>query len=182
MIEQGFGLYVTITLIAIVLLAASNVIPIFGFMRKSWKGCLLGCLVQPFICVVIVMLAVGVTILHQQYSIRKLRREAMVTIKKTETDSLSEQTSIWYLKPDEECFFEYKKTSGSKFKHSDENEKMELFDIVPLDSFRVCVDDRIIVKFDLESRRVTASEDDESIEVVRVDWDKVNSYFSRSSH
>ncbi|MBO4642400.1 MAG: hypothetical protein J5661_06045 [Bacteroidaceae bacterium] len=182
MIEQDFGLYVAITLIVVVLLIISNAIPFYGFMHKRWKGCMYGCLVQPVFIVVILLLAYGIIDFRQKSSVRKLRKAAMVTLRKTEKKGKTENTHTWYLKPDEECFYEYKITPNPRPSDVEGNEDTKLFDIVPLDSFSVCVDDRIIVKFDLESRRVTASEDDESIEVVRVDWDKVNSYFSRSPH
>ena len=52
---------------------------------------------------------------------------------------------------------------------------------MPLDSFSVCVDDRIVVRFDLKNRMATATNYGEPIEVVRIDWDKVNAYFEKLS-
>lgn len=182
MLEHGFGLYVAITLVLIVLLIISNAIPFYGFMHKRWKGCFLGCLIQPIFIVVASFLALGIIEIHQKSAITKLQKAAMVTLRTKGTDGNAKHTFLWYLKADEECFCEPEETSDFVLKESERYEVSKLFDIVPLDSFRVCVDDRIIVKFDLENRKVTASEDDDSIEVVRVDWDKVNSYFSKSSH
>ena len=45
-----FGLLVT---------AASILIPIYGYMRKRWKGLALGCLIQPIACAVILCLVFG---------------------------------------------------------------------------------------------------------------------------
>ncbi len=181
MLEHGFGLYVAITLVLIVLLIISNAIPFYGFMHKRWKGCFLGCLIQPVVCALFIMIAIVCIVFHQQYGTRKLRKAAMVTLRKTEIKGNTRHTFIWHLKPDEECFYEYKKTPVSESKDNVKNEDEELYDVVPLDSFSVCVDDRIVVRFDLKNRMATATNYGEPIEVVRIDWDKVNAYFEKLS-
>ena len=180
-IEQGFGLYITIALISVVLLIFSIAIPVYGFMHRRWKGCFLGCLLQPVVCAFIILITVAIAALHQLYGTRKLRNAAMVTLRKTETQGDTRHTFIWHLKPDEECFYEYKKTPVSESEDNVKNEDEELYDVVPLDSFSVCVDDRIVVSFDLKNRKATANDYDEPIEVVRIDWDKVNAYFENLS-
>jgi hypothetical protein len=105
----------------------------------------------------------------------------MVTLRKTEIKGNTRHTFISHLKPDEECFYEYKKTLVSESKDNERNVDEKLYDVVPLDSFSVCVDDRIVVRFDLKNRMATATNYGEPIEVVRIDWDKVNAYFEKLS-
>ena len=69
----------------------------------------------------------------------------------------------------------------SESKDNERNVDEKLYDVVPLDSFSVCVDDRIVVRFDLKNRMATATNYGEPIEVVRIDWDKVNAYFEKLS-
>ena len=39
------------------------------------------------------------------------------------------------------------------------------------------LEDRIVVRFDLSAHTVTATDDDEPMDIVRVDWPKVEAYF-----
>ena len=97
----------------------------------------------------------------------------MVTVKKEATDHNWE---FWYLKPDEECLYEYNKTGNKDLLFLDFHD-FQLYDVLLVDSNKVCVDDKIFVSFDLKGRKVSATEFDEPIEVVSVDWDKVSEYF-----
>ena len=97
----------------------------------------------------------------------------MVTVSKTDSTGF---VHFWYLKADEECFYEYKEKENLKNEYTGFN-RGRLYDVVPLDSCSVCVDDNVVVTFDLKGQKATASEYDEPIEVVKVDWDKVNEYF-----
>ena len=56
----------------------------------------------------------------------------------------------------------------------------EHYDVIRLDSVAagVSVDDRIVVRFDLKNQQVTATDYDQPIEVLRVDWEKVKAYFN----
>ena len=48
MIELGFGYYGIVTMIVVILLTFTNIIPLYGFFTKRWKGLAIGCLLQPF--------------------------------------------------------------------------------------------------------------------------------------
>ena len=177
MIEQSFIFYVFVTMLITVLLVLSFIIPFYGLIRHRFKGLLLGCLIQPFICGIACMLAIVGIVAYQRNVIRKQRNAAMVTVREVVEDSIEALNYTWYLKADEECLFEIMPTDGD-VEYPDQFQRTKLFDVVPLDSFRVCVDDRVVVAFDLNERKVTATDYDEPIEVVSVDWDKVNKYFN----
>ncbi len=172
MIEQGLLFYIIIFMIVAALVAASCFIPIYGFLRKRWKGLAIGCLLQPIICAVVCALIVLGVYFYQKREIRQYRENAMVTVRKYDGD---DNALTWYLKADEECFFEKKKKDGELTLVADGNAK--LFDVIPLDSFGVCVDDVVTVRFDQGRHKVTATEYDQPLEVVSVDWDKVKEYF-----
>ena len=153
-----FGLLVT---------AASILIPIYGYMRKRWKGLALGCLIQPIACAVILGLVFGGIVAFEIYSLDRQTKSAMVAVKTVEQKSKDTDTLKWYLKNDEECIV---RCSG----------KRQYYDVIRLDSVAagVSVDDRIVVRFDLKNQQVTATDYDQPIEVLRVDWEKVKAYFN----
>ena len=152
-----FGLLVT---------AASILIPIYGYMRKRWKGLALGCLIQPIACAVIFCLVFGGIVAFEIYSLDRQTKSAMVAVKTIEQRTKGTDTLKWYLK-DEECIMR----CGSEHEH---------YDVIRLDSVAagVSVDDRIVVRFDLKNRQVTATDYDQPIEVLSVDWEKVKAYFN----
>ncbi len=172
MIEQGLAFYVIIVMIVLMFLIASNMIPLYGFFRKRWKGLLAGCLLQPFIVAAFCFLVSLSVYYYQKFEFKSQRKAAMVSLRKTDAKGI---IHMWYLKPDEECFYEcIDKGAQSLFQTYD---KIKLFDVVPLDSFRVCVDDKIVVRFDLEHQKATAAEHGEPLEVSNVNWDEVRTFF-----
>jgi hypothetical protein len=58
--------------------------------------------------------------------------------------------------------------------HREKEESIKLFDVVPLDSSSVSIDDRVVVRFDYKKRQITATDFGEPIEVVSIDWDKIS--------
>lgn len=168
------GTNIIFGLIVLALWVASFFIPFYGFFQKRWKGLGLGCLAQVVFCF-LVMAGFGAgRIFYLRSEIRSYRNNAMVTVRKADADVVHS----WYLNTNEECFYE----CGDK-QHADSDstdvDRKQLFDIIPLDSTSVCVDDKVVVRFDLKKRTVTAAEYDEPIEVVNVDWDKVSDYFNK---
>lgn len=178
MINQDISIILIIALVLLVLFVASMFIPFYGFIRKRWKGLAIGCLLQPIIFVACsVVIALGFA-LHEKRAQKKHHDAAMVTLKKIDKDG---NAHYWYLKTNDECFYEYIKKDE---KHDDEEDSQyrdpsltKFFDVLPQDSFSVCVDDVIVVKFDLKKQTVKATDYDEPMKVVKVDWEKVNEYF-----
>jgi hypothetical protein len=161
---------------------ASILIPVYGYHRKRLKGLALGCLLQPVACAIAITLIAMIISYIDDYRTDQEHQAAMVTIKTTEAGACGTDSLTWYLKPDEECLVEYKLLIKDKYETPDsiqEAEKTDRFDVIRLDSLTnaVCVDDRLIVRFDLKNQRVTATDYDEPAEVVGVDWEKVKAYF-----
>lgn len=175
MIEHGYLFYVTIIVVTLTLLVVSAFIPFYGFFAKRWKGLAIGCIVQPVICVLLVMLAIWGATSYGQHDVSKMREEAMVVVRKAVNDDKRYDT--WYLKADEECFYELE-SEGNEEDDSSYDEK-ELFDIVPTDSGYLYVDDRITIRIDLKKRTITATDYDEPMEVVRIDWGKIDAFYAK---
>ena len=140
----------------------------YGYCRRRWKGAAIGCLMQPVVCLVIIGVVTAGVYIYKQVSYKMEMKSAMVTIKSIEQDVNGTDTLTWYLKANEESLLDSEKKSGR-------------FDIIRLDSLDtgVCVEDRIVVRFDIKNQRATATDYDLPAEVVDVDWDKVWDYFCK---
>ena len=151
----------------LLVLMASIVIPFYGYMRKRWKGLALGCLIQPIACIVVFGVVFGGIIAYEVLALRQQCESAMVTVKTIEQGANGTDTLKWYLQ-DEECLV---KSEGNR----------QRYDVVRLDSLAagVSVEDRIVVRFDLKNQKATATDYDQPIEILKVNWDKVRAYFEK---
>ena len=70
-----FGLLVTVV---------SILIPVYGYMRKQWKGLALGCLIQPVVCFVVCCLVFGGIVAYEVLSLRSQTKSAMVSVETIE--------------------------------------------------------------------------------------------------
>ncbi|MBR0180037.1 MAG: hypothetical protein IJQ04_00015 [Prevotella sp.] len=180
MIEQGIGTFIVIVLVLIAIFVFSLFIPFYGFMRKRFKGLLLGCILQPVIFAIIAAITLLCAYFYYERNLVKHRENAMITLKQKSDDTPDPYISRWHIKPDGECFYEFGKEDKEKPGVLDiyDNDDIALYDVVPMDSFRVCVDDVITVQFDLKNRKVKALNYDVPLEVENVDWEKVEAYFN----
>ena len=146
---------------------ASVAIPIKGYLRRRWKGVAIGCLMQPVVCLVVIGVVTAGFIIYRQVSLKMQKKSAMVTVKSIEQGVNGVDTLTWYLKADDECLF-------------DSGERPTYFDVIRLDSLKTSasVEDRIVVRFDMENEKVSATDYDQPAEVVDVNWDKVKAYFN----
>ncbi len=172
MISDNY-IYIVLALAALILV--SCLIPLYGFLRSRWNGLALGCcLFQPLMLVLSFLLISWITYTRDRNYRSNCRDNAMVTLRNTVVEEGDTLSYLWYLKADEECYEEIKQTGD------DEKNDSELYDVVLLDSTSVGVEDRIVVTFDRKNRTVTATDEDKPIEVVSVNWDEVEEYFSRN--
>lgn len=158
-----------VTAIVIVFLV-SFAIPSYGYRRKRWKGFFIGILVQ-----IAVFIFGGVVIgfgsmLYVHYTVKKELDGAMVTVRGTDVARHRNDTLVWSLTPDEVCLV------GNNNVHF---RKRIYYDFIRLSPVSVGVEDRIVVKFDVKRKKVTATDMDKPMEVVQVDWEKVNHYLNK---
>ena len=177
MIYQDPEFYVNLVLMALAILVASIIIPCYGYLRKGLKGAGLGCLIQPIIAgILITAVAVG------GYNIERRKvfknRDAALAVVRTDSVIADDTLSYtWYLKPDGECMCEIR---GVDEVISDYHE-IQLYDIVTLnptgklasDTLSLCVEDHIVVNFDLKSHTATATDFGKPIDIESINWQNI---------
>lgn len=174
MLIYDSGDYIFIFLLMASLVLATIAIPFYSFLHKGWKGLGLGCLVQPVVAVILCLLVGLGAFILQKRALDRYHRAAMAVVRTTEKVRDTTLLCTWFLKPDGECLCE------SRFAEQDSTDlalDLELFDVVRLDSLSLCVEDRIVVRFNLDSCRASATEFDKPVDLVRVDWPSVQTYF-----
>lgn len=179
MIDSYTNFFIWLVSIGICLWAASFLIPYKGFTLKRYKGLALGCLLQPIFCIVILLILIFAGLYYMGSDVEEHRKAAMMSFCKLENDS-TENKTFYYVKTNDECFIEngVGKDDQLIFGYDYDN-KIDLADVFYNDSSSICVDDDIIVRFDLKNRKVKVTDYEDSLEVVSVDWDKVNAYFNQ---
>ena len=176
MIAQGLEFFIFIIFLWLAVLLVSFLIPCYGFHRKEWKGLGVGCLIQPFFVGIVCMIVVAVAYYYRRQNFSQYRDEAMVVVRKGSVEKNDSLLYTWYLRPDEECMYEVRKPDPEDTDSTDFGE-VNFFDVVPLEGATLGVEDCIVVRFDLSAHTVTATDDDEPMDIVRVDWPKVEAYF-----
>ena len=169
--DNAIYLQMMIFAIGVIVIMASIGIPIYAYSRKRWKGLAIGCLLQPIACAVVICLIVLGIISYFEYTNRKEMDSAMVTIRGIDVAKQNGDTLTWYLKADEECIL-----VCNDEKNFDE---IDCYDVIRLDSVSVGLEDRIVVKFDMKKKKVTATDLGTPMKVVSVNWDEVKAYFNK---
>lgn len=166
--EEIISISIFVVIFGVLVIAISTFIPVYGYLRRRWKGLAIGCLVQPVVCAALIGAAVaGAFFFHDQKSERE-KNSAMVTVKSIEKNTNDTDTLTWYLKTDGECLL-------------DCDDADDRFDVIRLDSLSagVSVEDRIVVRFDIKNQKASATDFDQPAEVLDVNWEKVKDYFGK---
>ena len=166
--EEIISISIFVVIFGVLVIAISTFIPVYGYLRRRWKGLAIGCLVQPVVCAVLIGAAIACAIFFHKQKVKKEKNSAMVTVRSIEKNANDTDTLTWYLKANEECLLDSEKKSGR-------------FDVIRLDSLDtgVCVEDRIVVRFDIKNQKVSATDFDQPAEVLDVNWEKVKDYFGK---
>lgn len=164
MINEQYS-YIAFGLLAlsIVIIMASVIIPIRFYHRKRWKGLAIGCLLQPIICALLIFLLFFGFIGFHEYKLHRQKENAMVTLSVFAKDSLKTDTTTWYVTAGDECIVEINRRDRS-------------FDVIRLDKSSVGVEDRIVVKFDVKKKQISATDFGKPVKVDSVDWEQVKNY------
>jgi hypothetical protein len=151
--------------LSIIIVMASVIIPIRLFNWKRWKGLILGLVLQPIVCAILIFCVfMGIVGYHESKTNRQ-RESAMVAVCTLRADSAKTDTLTWYIKADDECFQVYKKD-------------IKAFDVIRLDQASVGVEDRIVVKFNVKKKQAVATDFGKPIKVEKVDWEQVQDYLN----
>lgn len=152
----------------VLVIAISTFIPVYGYLRRRWKGLAIGCLVQPVVCAALIGAAVAGAFFFHDQKVKMEKNSAMVTVRSIEKNTNDTDTLTWNLKTDGECLL-------------DCDDVDDRFDVIRLDSLSagVSVEDRIVVRFDIKNQKVSATDFDQPAEVLDVNWEKVKDYFGK---
>lgn len=152
--------------LSIIIVMASVIIPIRLFNWKRWKGLILGLVLQPIVCAILIVCVFMGIVGYTESKVDRQRESAMVAVCTVQTDSAKTDTLTWYIKADDECFQVDKKD-------------IRAFDVIRLDQASVGVEDRIVVKFNVKKKQVVATDFGKPIKVEKVDWDQVRDYLNK---
>ena len=167
MINENY-IYILILAFAlsIIIVMASVIIPIRFYKWKRWKGLVLGLVLQPIVCAILIFCVFMGFVGYHESKTNRQRESAMVAVCTLRTDSAKTDTLTWYIKADDECF-------------RVNDKKVKAYDVIRLDQASVGVDDRIVVKFDVKKKQVVATDFGKPIKVEKVDWEQVKAYFGK---
>lgn len=167
MINENY-IYILILAFAlsIIIVMASVIIPIRFYNWKRWKGLVLGLVLQPIVCAILIFCVFMGFVGYHESKTNRQRESAMVAVCTLRTDSAKTDTLTWYIKADDECF-------------RVNDKKVKAYDVIRLDQASVGVDDRIVVKFDAKKKQVVATDFGKPIKVEKVDWEQVKAYFGK---
>lgn len=174
MLIYGPDDYIFIFLLMAALVMATIAIPFYSFLHKGWKGLGLGCLFQPVIAVFLCLLVGLGAFFLQKRTIDRYHSSALAVVRSSAVEKEDTLVCTWYLQADGECLYESRKPTDDSTRLAHD---LNLYDVVPLKSFSLCVEDHIVVHFNLATRTATATDFDEPIEVLRVDWPGVEAFF-----
>ena len=167
MINENY-IYILILAFAlsIIIVMASVIIPIRFYNWKRWKGLVLGLVLQPIVCAILIFCVFMGFVGYHESKTNRQRESAMVAVCTVQEDSAETDTLTWYIKADDECF-------------RVNDKKVKAYDVIRLDQASVGVDDRIVVKFDAKKKQVVATDFGKPIKVEKVDWEQVKAYFGK---
>ena len=152
--------------LSIIIIMASIIIPIRFFNWKRWKGLVLGLVLQPIVCAILIYLVFMGIIGYQEYIANRQREAAMVAVCTVKADSTKTDTLTWYIKADDECFLV-------------DDKEFKAFDVIRLGHSSVGVEDRIVVKFNVKKKQAVATDFGKPIKVEKVDWEQVRDYLNK---
>ena len=150
MINENY-IYVGMLAIAlsIIIVMASIIIPIRLFNWKRWKGLILGLVLQPIVCAILIFCVFMGFVGYHESKTNRQRESAMVAVCTLRADSAKTDTLI------------------------------KAFDVIRLDQASVGVEDRIVVKFNVKKKQVVATDFGKPIKVEKVDWEQVRDYLNK---
>jgi hypothetical protein len=145
---------------------ASVIIPIRLFNWKRWKGLILGLVLQPIVCAILIFCVFMGIVGYTKAKADRQRESAMVAVCTVKADSTKTDTLTWYIKADDECFLV-------------DDKEFKAFDVIRLGHSSVGVEDRIVVRFNVKKKQAVATDFGKPIKVEKVDWEQVRDYLNK---
>lgn len=149
----------------------------FFYTKRKWLGCIL-----QFVSFIVLLIFSGMIFAMCRGCVRDSNAsEAMVGVKLIEEDRDCRYETTWWMKPDNTYYYEYEKGSNQRKVEPCGNDFYEdKGTFVCLDStyaIKANTNPLFVIFFDFENRKVTPIYNNDTIEVVYVDWKLIRDYF-----
>jgi len=109
--------------------------------------------------------------------------EAMVGIRLVEEDRNCRFETEWWMKPDNTYYYEYDKGSNQHHVEPCGNDiysgKGTFTRIDSICAIKANINPDLVIYFDLDSQKVTPVYNNDTIEVIYTDWERIKEYFNR---
>ena len=160
-------------------MVVSFIITLFIFFNTKRKW--LGCILQLFTFIVLFIFSGMLFGMCRGWVDSSNESEAMVGVRLIEEDRDCRFETKWWMKPDNTYYYEFDKESN---KHKVEpcgndsySDKGTFIRIDSIYAIKVNVNPNFVVYFDLDSQKVTPIYDNDTIEVISTDWNRIKEYF-----
>lgn len=160
-------------------MVVSFIISLFIFFNTKRKW--LGCILQLFTFIVLFIFSGMLFGMCRGWVDSSNESEAMVGVRLIEEDRDCRFETKWWMKPDNTYYYEFDKESN---KHKVEpcgndsySDKGTFIRIDSIYAIKVNVNPNFVVYFDLDSQKVTPIYDNDTIEVISTDWNRIKEYF-----
>lgn len=168
-------------IVGVISLILSSYIPRYGYKRWNKFGAFLGCLIQS---IVLVCFMVLITTPYSLFRGCQQEGGTMLCIRNVEEDRDCRFEEMWYLKSDGSISYHFDKESNDHHVEPCGNdsywERLDVSfarnDSVPILTYYHIGD--IKIYFDLDEHKVTPTFNNDTIEVISVNWDMVEQFFN----
>ena len=169
--EQYFGIIIAIGLAFLLSLF------VFFKIQRKWLGCILQLL--SFIGFSLILIFILVMFGMCQETLGKTR--AMVCVRWIEETRDCRYERTWWMKPDNTYYLVFDKESNSHKVEPCGNDhygdKGSFSRIDSICAIKMDYNPSFVIYFDLDSMKVTPVWDEDTLEVISADWDRINDYF-----
>ena len=160
-------------------MVVSFIISLFVFFNAKRKW--LGCILQLFTFIVLFILSGLLFGMCRGWVNSSNESEAMVGVRLIEEDRDCRFETKWWMKTDNTYYYEFDKESN---KHKVEpcgndsySDKGTYTRIDSICAIKVNINPNFVIYFDLDSQKVTPIYDNDTIEVISTDWNRIKEYF-----
>jgi hypothetical protein len=147
--------------------------------KRKWLGCIL-----QFFTFIMLFLVSGLLLgMCRGWTDSSNESGAMVGVRLIEEDRDCRYETIWWMKPDNTYYYEYDKGSNHHQAEPCGNDSYsDKGTFTRLDSayaIKANINPTFIIYFDLDSQKVTPVYDNDTIEVVSANWERIKEYFKQ---
>jgi hypothetical protein len=166
----------------LVAMVVSFIISLFVFFNSKRKW--LGCITQFFTFIVFMIFSGILFAMCRGCEDSSNESEAMVGVRLIEEDRDCRFETEWWMKPDNTYYYEFDKGSNQHHVEPCGNDiysgKGTFTRIDSIYAIKANTNPDLVIYFDLDSQKVTPVYNNDIIEVIHTDWERIKEYFKQS--